>query len=100
MRVDSLGFFQHRAFRLQANPAQPVHAGSGGACKGQMTEEWRDCRYAGSESARIHVGMAARIHMADEPRLRPGFQLCQHCSSSRRGHVIDNAAGHRGGSLP
>jgi len=73
MRVGSAGLFQHCALRLQANRAQPIHPGSGGAGKGQATEKRRDCRHTGSERARVHVGVAARIHVADEPRLGPGF---------------------------
>jgi hypothetical protein len=36
MRVDAAGRGQHRALRLQADFAQPVHVGSGRARDGQV----------------------------------------------------------------
>ena len=99
MRIDAAGSGQHRALRLDANFAQPVHVGTSRARDGKLTEERRDSDRAGSEGARIHVAVTAGIQMAHEARLGPGFELRQQCGDCRSSDVIRNPARHEAGCL-
>lgn len=85
MRVNATGSCQHVALRRQTELAQVRHCGALRPCCSEGHEMRTQGRCTGAQHRGIHVGMAAVIDMADQPRFRPGLQLQAEASLGDRG---------------
>src|SRR5271165_679962 len=99
MRVDAARRREHRPLCSQADSAQLLHARARGAGYDERSVERFDRRNAAAERAGIHVGVTARIDVADQARLRPRLELVEERRSrggrDRRRDRLGQAKGRR-----